>query len=141
MKYLLMTLLIAFIALSFIGRKCEHIFTQVEQGLIKIERTEGSGAVFLGGQGYVLPRSPTGLQEGKELICVKCFHVQKQILDYGEPASTGALAYPGASLLNCCDILNATSASMGAMFLKGDTVGLLKIGDMFLKADTIGWIK
>jgi len=28
---------------------------------------------------------PTGLKEGKEMICVKCLCMQRQIVDYGQP--------------------------------------------------------
>lgn len=79
MKYFLTVLLCAFIAASFTGRKCDHVFVQVEQAEIKIEQPTFS----LGGLVYREYSGPTGKQEGKELICVKCFHKQRQILDYG----------------------------------------------------------
>lgn len=81
MKYLLTTLLAAFIALSFIGHKCEHVYVSVEQAEIKIERPN----LFMGGQIYQPYRWPSGMQEGQDLICVKCFNQRKQILDYGQP--------------------------------------------------------
>lgn len=65
---------------AFYKPKCEHKFTAVEQANIKIERPSLSGSIV-----YPIHSWPTGLQEGKELICVKCLHKQKQILDYGQP--------------------------------------------------------
>lgn len=76
---------IAIYSMAFINHKCEHVFTEVEQANIKIERPSLSSSIV-----YPIHSWPTGLQEGKELICVKCFHKQKQVLDYGQPADTGA---------------------------------------------------
>jgi hypothetical protein len=82
MKYLIGAIcaFIVSIALSFDELKCEHVFTQVEQAAIKIEQPN-----LFGGSYYKIPHWPSGLQEGKELICVKCYYTQKQVLDYGQP--------------------------------------------------------
>lgn len=80
MKHLLGTIATLLIILSFAGRKCEHKFTAVEQAVIKIEQPN----LWQGGY-YTIPQWPTGLQEGKELICARCGLVQKQVLDYGQP--------------------------------------------------------
>lgn len=80
MKYVISALCAIVICLSFAGRKCEHVFTQVEQAEVKIEQPNWHGVDDL------MPawtKWPSGKQEGKELICVKCFYKQKQILDYG----------------------------------------------------------
>lgn len=85
MRKIIPLLVIAFlIGVAFYKPKCDHVFTQVEQSEIKVERPSLSGSII-----YPIYSWPTGLQEGKELICVKCFHKQKQVLDYGQPASTG----------------------------------------------------
>lgn len=86
MKKIIPLLVAAFlIGVAFYKPKCDHVFTEVEQAEIKIERPSLSGSIV-----YPMYSWPTGLQEGKELICVKCFHKQKQKLDYGQPADTGA---------------------------------------------------
>lgn len=130
MKYLIGAIcaIIFSITLSFDDKKCEHVFTQVEQAEVKVEQSSSWVSAI-----YTAP--PTGIHEGSDLICVKCFHKQKQIIDYGNAAP----AYPGASLLNCCDTLHATSTSKGSMFLTGDTSGLLRI--IHFSPDTIGLIK
>lgn len=76
MRYVILFLLVALAAAAFNSRKCEHVFTEVEQACVKIERPSMFGGMYV-------DTWPSGLQEGKELICVKCFHVQKQVLDYG----------------------------------------------------------
>lgn len=86
MKYLFTLLLTGFIALSFMDNKCEHVFTQVEQPEIKIEEPKWSRVDDL------MPpwtKWPSGKREGVDLICVKCFHQQRQVLDYGKPEQTG----------------------------------------------------
>jgi hypothetical protein len=68
---------IAIYSTAFINQKCEHVFTSVEQPEVKIEQGKWAAAV------YQLP--PSGKRDGQELICVKCFHKQRQIIDYGDP--------------------------------------------------------
>ncbi len=58
-------------------RKCEHVFVSIEQAEIKIEQFGLPGD-------HEYTELPTGKREGQELICVKCFHKQKQVIDYGE---------------------------------------------------------
>lgn len=88
-KYLICLFVAAFtlICVSFNFKKCDHVFTQIEQANIKVERPEMYRSITLPGTSRMWPdySCPTGLQEGKELICVKCFFEQKQILDYGQP--------------------------------------------------------
>lgn len=110
MKYLLAILLAGFIALSFISRQCDHVFTEIEQAAIKIEQPD----LPLGGTIYRPYIWPTGTQEGKELICVKCFHRQKQVLDYGQPAS-------GTSFTDWPYRMTATSLDT-LLFLKGGSL-------------------
>jgi hypothetical protein len=116
-----------FIAIvAFNGPECKHVFVEVEQPKIKIEQPEFT----LGGGVYQEYSWPTGIQEGKELICVKCFHKQKQLIDYGKPEKQSTFLPPFNST-NCCDSI-FTSGSSGAVFLKGgvlqvDTTGINKI--------------
>lgn len=78
--FILLLASIAIYSTAFYKPKCEHVFTQVEQANIKIERPSLSGSIV-----YPVYSWPSGLQEGKDLICVKCLYKQKQILDYGQP--------------------------------------------------------
>lgn len=102
MKNILM--LIATIAVcttAFYRPKCEHVFTQVEQPVIKVERPSLSGSIGI----FSLP---SGIQDGKDIICVKCFQVQKQKIDYGPDP--------------CWD----TARSEGGLFLTVDTLQWIK---------------
>jgi len=74
---LLLLLTTAYFIQGFNWPKCEHVFTSVEQPLVKIERVQFSCGLPMGWNG--------GIHDGKDLICVKCFLVQKQRLDYGKP--------------------------------------------------------
>lgn len=118
MKYLFGIITTTLVILSFTNHKCEHVFTQVEQAAIKIERPDLYGSMTLPAYHW-----PTGTQQGKELICVKCFHVQKQVLDYGKPDTQRSLVWPDTSPLN---ILCDTVSSMGVMFLKVDSLIMRK---------------
>jgi hypothetical protein len=144
MKYLMGAICAIVLSLAFSGHKCEHVFTQVEQATIKIEQQPTYGSLTLPGSIYSWP---TGLQDGKELICVKCFHMQKQVLDYGKPYEPNfvlgslstydlgvsdsnfvydtcdyALLRPFGSYLKEHDTDSITSTSNGSFFLKGDTL-------------------
>lgn len=121
MKYLIGVIIIS---LGFIGRKCEHVFTQIEQATIKIERPNLYGGVTLLGQVYSWP---TGLQEGVELICVKCFHKQKQLLDYGQPCP---------QQYNGLNIPDSWRSSVGT-----DTYNLISGKSLFIKGDSLIWSK
>lgn len=111
MKYVIGALCAIVITMAFSGRKCEHKFTAVEQPVIKIERPN----LWQGGY-YTMPQWPSGIQEGKELICARCGLVQRQVLDYGQPENgqtlTGLL-----SGIDSCLFINGGS-------LKFDTCGL-----------------
>jgi len=125
MKYLLTALLCAFIAASFTGRKCDHVFVEVEQPTIKIEQPEFN----LGGRVYQEYSWPTGKLEGKDLICVKCFHQIKQVLDYGQPAKS-TITWPPLGSTNCCDSIKVFNSGSGAVFFKKgslqvDTTGII----------------
>lgn len=105
----LFTLSILFVVtvlvIAFDARKCEHKFTAVEQPVIKIEQPS-----FWQG-GYIIPEWPTGLKEGKELLCARCGLVQRQVLDYGPAPSI-----PNSTLINIDTIKFASSG-----FLKIDS--------------------
>lgn len=120
MKYLIGAICAIIISLAFTGRKCEHVFTQIEQANVTIERQNLYGSITLPVYTW-----PTGLQEGKELICVKCFHVQKQVLDYGQP-TTSTNVWP-EGLRNTtftCDTGISAIASRGnhVLISNGDTL-------------------
>lgn len=119
MKYLLGTITTLLVILSFTNRKCDHVFTEVEQATIKIERL---GYNLIGGQGYMLPSWPTGLHEGKEIVCVKCFHVQKQILDYG-PAGDNLMWSDTSFHFNSSNLIGTLQSFQGATLkIKGDSI-------------------
>lgn len=101
MKYLICAICAIIISLAFGIHKCEHVFTEVEQAAIKVEQPAA-----IGGQGYFHYSRPIGLHEGKELICVKCFYKQKQVLDYGKMEIVGPTF--------------TSSPSDTCMFIKGD---------------------
>jgi hypothetical protein len=92
MKLFVLSILIGItiLTIAFDAQKCEHAFTQVEQESIKIERAGSMELAF-----YSVP---TGVHEGKELICVKCFHRQKQMVDYGSWPTLGMPTYSMGSL-------------------------------------------
>lgn len=131
MKYLLTTLLTAFIALSFIGCKCEHVYVLVEQAEIKIKRT---GLSLLGGQGYFMPEYPSGKQEGQNLICVKCFHQRKQVIDYGQYEPGHSLTWGTIAPCTGSTISIDTLNSFVHIGTGGSRV-------MVLKTDTLMWSK
>lgn len=112
MKYLICAICALIVSLAFSDRKCEHVFTQVEQAAIKIEQPNLYGGITLSNYYW-----PSGLQEGKDLICVKCFHVQKQMLDYGQPV---AIFYglPNNPPLNSCDTLPHSFLKIDSSWLK-----------------------
>lgn len=122
MKYVIGALCAIVITMAFIGRKCEHVFTQVEREVIKIERHDLFGASILPVYSW-----PTGLQEGKDLICVKCFLVQKQVLDYGEPCP---------QQYNGINIPDTWRSSVGT-----DTCNLISSRSLFIKGDSLIWSK
>lgn len=62
------------LTLAFSFKKCDHVFTNVVQPEVKANI--GTSVML-----------PVGKQEGQEIICVKCFHRQKQVVDYGVPIS------------------------------------------------------
>lgn len=115
MKYLLGAICAIVISLAFSGRKCEHVFTQVEQASIKIEQPN-----LFQGSYYTIPSWPTGLQEGKELICVKCFNVQKQVLDYGKPTPGNSLTALGvyATFVDTCMFLRGSKLMMDTILTR-----------------------
>lgn len=119
MKYLFGTIVITLIALSFVGPKCDHVFTQVEQAEIKIAQPPMCGYDNLLPTWY---NWPAGKKEGKELICVKCFIKQKQILDYGPPPQQDQIHLSDFNQYGCCDTVNVTSTFKGAILLKGDSL-------------------
>lgn len=51
---------------------CQHIYVAVEQ-------PEVNGGTF-----SVLSIGKFGKHEGKEIVCIKCHHLRKQIVDYGQ---------------------------------------------------------
>lgn len=113
MKYLICAICAIIISLAFGIHKCEHVFTEVEQAAIKVEQPAA-----IGGQGYYSYSRPTGLHEGKDLICVKCFYKQKQIIDYGKPQLQGFSFTQIGIGDNPCDSLHVFGAILS---IKGDS--------------------
>lgn len=74
---LLLIAAIAIYSTAFYRPKCEHVFTKVEQPLIKVQPMIESMTLEARDE-------PRGKEEGDDLICVKCFHKQKQVIDYGK---------------------------------------------------------
>lgn len=64
---------------------CQHVFVAVEQEEIIV----GVGYSDIG---YV------GKHEGGDIICVKCFHQKKQIVNYSQLAPSGTSVSGGDSL-------------------------------------------
>lgn len=122
MKYFIGAICVIILSMAFGIRKCEHVFTQIEQANIKIERPNLYGGVTLPCYAW-----PTGLEEGKEIICVKCFYETKQILDYGPPAAPTNLWPEGltGSLLICDTVSSAIAIKDGR----------------FIKVDSLHWVK
>lgn len=115
---------IILLATAFNAQKCEHVFTMVQQSVVKVDI--GSNIVY---PIYTAP--PYGVHEGVELICVKCFHKQKQVIDYGQ-AQQSYLSPIGNSLwgtsIDTCSLtLTSILGGSGFITLKVDTgFGLIK---------------
>lgn len=62
---------VAFSLVAF-NDECKHIYVAVEQ-------PEVSGET-----GAVLSLGRFGKHEGRDIVCVKCLHLRKQIVNYGE---------------------------------------------------------
>lgn len=81
MKIILQVLGICFLlqivnVFSSFNKECKHIYVAVEQPEVKMPQAPNSVIAI-----YTAP--PSGKHEGEELVCVKCFHTRKQIIDYG----------------------------------------------------------
>lgn len=62
---------------------CKHVYVAVQSDYVKVGPYK---IPPLGGiDNYWPPAQPTGKHEGQEIVCVKCHHVTKQVLDYGPP--------------------------------------------------------
>ena len=62
------------------NNECKHIYVGVVQKEVKISWP--TMTLEYDGQTGQLP---IGKHEGGDLICVKCFHQTRQIIDYGNP--------------------------------------------------------
>lgn len=110
-NFLLFTAIACLIATAaFTNHKCEHIYVATVQAEVKIQEPQWSGSVTLLPNTFYLPR---GKQEGQELVCVKCFDVRKQVMDYGPDPyrintlpSWGTLTSPDTCLSVTVDALN-----------------------------------
>jgi hypothetical protein len=106
--FLLLLAIGAYFVQGFNQPKCEHVYTAIEQPEIKIE--QGLRSVH---SIYTVP--PTGKREGPELICVKCFHKQRQVLDYGQSHGSSILTLGADTLfllnntLPCIDNVHRTT--------------------------------
>lgn len=123
MRYIIIALIAALSLAAFNWPKCEHKFTAVEAASVQMEQP----CLRLGGGVYQEFSWPSGIHEGKELICVKCFHIQKQVLDYGQAFKGPTLTewlHNGrlATIIDTC--LPITMGTMGAISI--DTSGMGK---------------
>ena len=73
------------IASAFYEPKCDHVFTMVVQSEIK------KRPIIFEGEINPIGVFHNGKEEGDGIICVKCFHRQKQILDYGNVIPTNSI--------------------------------------------------
>lgn len=117
MRYIIIFLIGAIALAAFKWPKCEHAFTKVEQPEIQIKREGWVCSV------YTPP--PSGKQEGEELICVKCFHKQKQKIDYGQPNKRQSLS--GFFDVNRGLFLNNESLVFDSVFLRPSAEGQKRI--------------
>src|SRR5687767_834166 len=78
--FLLLLAIVAYLVQGFNQPKCDHVFTEVEQAEVKIDAMR-----------FDLSIGKVGKQEGKELICVKCFRKQRQVIDYGNAIPTNSI--------------------------------------------------
>lgn len=59
---------------------CDHIYTTIHEKEVKIKQWRSNTMLPM-----IIPDTMiTGKHEGQQLVCVKCFHLTKQILDYGQ---------------------------------------------------------
>lgn len=145
---------IMLLAMAFDAKKCDHIFTNIISPEVKMPM------IIMGGE--INPIGKIGKHEGPELICVKCFHRQKQVIDYvgcngyelqrGEGnikmLNNGTLKidtcgnvgfgftsqYDELKITNCCPKLGYTS-------FDSCKSKLTLIGNPFIKEDTMRWSK
>lgn len=84
MRYIIIALMGAIALAAFNWPKCEHVYVSIEESIIKVERPQ------LGYSIEYPERSdlwPSGILEGKDIVCIKCLQKTKQRLDYGQPNS------------------------------------------------------
>lgn len=126
--------------MAFSGHKCEHAFTQIESPSIKIDQPNW----FSGAHDHMptWTKWPTGLQEGKELICVKCFHKQKQILDYGKSRYADWESDFDTSVFTKRDTCLSRKDTCGSIQRLSDFifVGSPAGGHTFYNLDSSGWL-
>lgn len=76
-------LITAYFIQGFNRPKCEHVFTTIERDTVRVSQSWYGGGIFISN---CIFGNKHGLHAGeKELVCVKCFIVQRQVLDYGPP--------------------------------------------------------
>lgn len=75
--YMLTIALLTLIAFSFNFGKCEHVFVETKEEYLKVEKPD----MMTGGLAFDWP---SGIHEGVDLVCVKCLHQRRQVIDYGE---------------------------------------------------------
>lgn len=79
--------------------KCKHIYVSTIPVEVKIEQAAYNP---MGGMGMLdlWPVRQSGKKEGQEIVCVKCHHVTRQILDYGPPDTSALKLWPKNTLLD-----------------------------------------
>ena len=82
-KIFILVVLFASALTAWNAKECSHIFVEEEQAEIKVSRS------FLFTYSTNIDTIVYGKHEGIDLVCVKCFHKQKQVVDYGDRQQIG----------------------------------------------------
>lgn len=114
---------------AFKDHACQHVFVSVVKDSVKI--------VLPVVQYDIRPIEyswPSGIQEGQEIVCVKCFDKRKQVLDYGQPqaqphmpiwgSTINARLWQGSGVTTGPD--SCVTRSLGKIVLDADTLLILK---------------
>lgn len=112
MKYLFGLITTTLIVWSFMSPKCTHMYVPLEKSYLKAKPLYEGGTIIYPEQWY---NQPKGVHDGKELVCIKCFHQTIQKIDYGQPFSN---AYVDSFVIDPMDTTPELTKKMihGGMF-------------------------
>ena len=112
---LLILLTVAYFIQGFNAPKCKHVYVTVEQAEIKVE----VGPTWVHA---IYEAPPSGVQDGQDIICVKCSHQRKQKIDYGQPDQRRSMVWPSSPLNITWETCKLTTiGSAGGLTLKVDS--------------------